>query len=486
MVQENNETNNDRIELLPYQRDFVLAVMRQPKPAHIILEYPLGLGKGAAIVELIRLLYLQSPGEFRCLIVTASPLRYQWADRIRHVGVSTTLIDNSEYRRRLATQPVEKSVWASFLGAVVVSVDFIKRPAIYQEIQNSYWSLIFFDDFDTHFSSSQRGEVLQFLWKTSNAGLKIATTIEPGQPHWAYGTPQVVQIRWTYKDLEDVGVNLHIPERTVYVLNYQLSPEEVKLHNLLYDYLNFLGQDSESTLIRSVLMRRWKSSPGSLDLSLQRRLLSLQDLLGSSPNKGVDLLSFEIEEEEEELESLIPEEVIAYQFQDELARIQDILAVLEDISVDSKLLTLNHLIDRFSAHTEGSTVIFTKFTETALYIKSALERDGKASLVITGSMSYEERIFSLEEYRNSAKILIATSAIADMRGHTSISHVIHYDFSTTTKAFQKRARFAERLSSTRRTVHHYFLVTDADSEQYELRRMIEKVVEIEQIFRENQ
>jgi len=440
------------------------------------------------IGELTRLLYLQSLSEFRCLIVTTSPLRYQWADRIHRLGVPTAIIDSSEYRRRLAVQSVEKSVWASFSGAVIVSVDFIKRPAIYQEIQNPYWSLIFLDNFDTHFSSSQRGEVLQFLWKTPNAGLTIATTIEPGQPHWAYDKPQVVQIRWTYRDLEHARVNMYIPERTLRALNYQLSPEEVKLHNLLHGYFDSLEQESESALIRSVLMRRWKSSPGSLELSLQRRLLSLQNLLGSSPNKGVDLLGLEIEEEaeEEEEESLIPEEMIVYQFQDELARIQDILAVLEDISIDSKLVVLNQLIDQLSADTEGSTVIFTEFAETALYIKSALERDGKASLVVTGSNSYEERISSLEEYREGVRVLIATKAVTELGSHAKTSHVIHYDFPVGIKSFQKRARFAERLNSTRRTVHHYFLFVDADPEQYKLQKMIEKVAEIEQIFHKNQ
>jgi superfamily II DNA/RNA helicase len=104
--------------------------------------------------------------------------------------------------------------------------------------------------------------------------------------------------------------------------------------------------------------------------------------------------------------------------------VSDLLSLVEAIETDGKLETLSSLL---TSAESGRTCIFTRFTDTASYLWSALvARDIEVHRVAT-SMPVSEQDRQFETFLAAAGVLLGTDDALEGRQLGPINVAIHYD-----------------------------------------------------------
>lgn len=467
------------IDLLPYQLEPALAVLRHGVP-RILIADEAGLGKtveaGLIATEVM------SRGLARALIVCPASIRGQWAGALAALfDLAATEADAFWLRRRTRELPSHANPW-SLPGVYLASMDFVKRPEALHPLEEVRWDLLIVDEAHGATLGSDRRAAIHALARRSRITVLLTATPHPGDDSRfdalcgigaEAGSPPPVFFRRTASETQPGRV-----EPRTSLLAVQPDAAEHRVLRMLDDYTARLWARADTPtgrrceLIATVLRKRSLSCAATLAISLQRRL---QLLSGSRP---VPLqLRLPLPSEEDIQEDHIKDEDLgggglADPEEDRRILLSLVQAASSAAAAQTKLRALHRLLRRI----REPAIVFTEYRDTAEHLHQALAAQGHQALLLHGGLPTAERAVVLRTFSAGESLLVATDAASEgLNLHHVCRVVIHFELPWTPSRLHQRRGRVDRIGQTRR-VHEIALVVRDSSEQLVLAPLIQRAI----------
>ncbi|MES1226947.1 MAG: C-terminal helicase domain-containing protein, partial [Bacteroidota bacterium] len=139
----------------------------------------------------------------------------------------------------------------------------------------------------------------------------------------------------------------------------------------------------------------------------------------------------------------------------ELTTLQNLIKEAQECLSNETDAKIDFLLDRLSQQKKAENnsdlkfLIFTEFTSTQRMLGKILqERGGYLCNAINGSMSFEERVEALKNFKEKAQILIATDAAGESLNMQFAHIVINYDMPWNPMVVEQRIGRVDRIGQT--------------------------------------
>lgn len=469
-----------RIELLPYQLEPALAIIRG-RGSRVLIADEVGLGKtiqaGLIIAE------LQAMGATdRVLLLVPAGLREQWRrELVDRFGIDASLVDTAAARRRAAELPVGLNPWCT-LPVIVTSIDYAKRSEVLPTILACHWDVVVVDEAHGITPDSDRYRAVSAL--TARASYVVLLTATPhngdraafdalcdlGKTSDGAGDGLLVFRRRR----DDVALGR---KRRVHRVDVRSSAAERRMYERLEQFSRALDvehrESASAALTLTVLHKRALSSAHSLEASVRRRL---GDLHTSGANPSLQLAlplddgGGELNPSDEAPGWTWP----ALENPDRERRLLENLAdaAREAAHHESKLVRLRSLVQRLDARKE-SVIIFTEYRDTLAHVHRILDRP---CALIHGGLSRDERRTALDDFQSGrSTVLLATDAAGEgLNLHHTCRAVVNLELPWNPVRLEQRIGRVDRIGQTRR-VHAFNLISIETGEQRVFERLAMRI-----------
>jgi SNF2 family DNA or RNA helicase len=237
------------------------------------------------------------------------------------------------------------------------------------------------------------------------------------------------------------------------LIEFQENAAEQQIQVKVDEIGKVLGDSERAAfLYRSILLRSLASSPAALEDCL--RTLRNQLAHGNFENVVME------EDEVSELESPEPPLRFSCESGQLLIRsLEDCLVNLESNSLDSKLDAFVEKVARLRDNKQTSPMcILTEFRATLFYLESQLQEMGFDPLLFHGTMSYDERENTVNEFKQSGGILLATNAGMEGLSLAEVESLFLYDIPWDPRRLQQVCGRFQRFG--RRAPLNVYLLSD--------------------------
>ena len=515
-----------QVEPKPHQIDAALFALQTPFLKGVILADEVGLGKtieaGLVIAE------YWAERKRRILIVVPSSLKQQWQQELSEkFNLQAVLMDRGNARSLLGTQNADGDS-----NILICSYEFVQRN---ETLLLRAWDLVVCDEAHRLRAFYRKGKIAtavsHVLQGTKKSVLLTATPLQNSLDE-LYGLVSTFDPEYFHSlkafreryvkgrefgddsDLKDrvamiakrtlrrdAQKYIHFTERLPLTVEFEPSPDEKRLYDMVNAYLQrdklFAFTASQRHLSALIIRKRLGSSTYAvastlehiadrLDAELSGRRLANNSgfLLSDDPDLTLD----ETEEisgtddvhDETELSQ-------ADQFrlaQQEVAELRRYAALARSIKVNRKAIALNDALDQgFAKLSElgapRKAIIFTDSTKTQEYIARSLTdagwggdglvlfngqntspqstaiyhqwlKDNEGSDLITGNTTADRRKALVDYFRDHGQIMIATEAAAEGLNLQFCSMVVNYDLPWNPQRVEQRIgrchRFGQRYN----------------------------------------
>jgi superfamily II DNA or RNA helicase len=473
-----------RIELLPYQLEPAMAVVRG-LGSRLLLADDVGLGKtiqaGLIVAELVARGAIE-----RVLIVTPAGLCEQWIEELRmRFRIEAVFLDSAEIRRRVALLPVGINPWST-VPVAIASFDYIKRPETLPAVAMCRWDLLIVDEAHRVASESDRHRAIASLAsRAAYVGLLTATPHNGDPTTFAslcdLGThgDRLLVFRRTRSEVNAGNIWVH---RHIHRLMIRPSPAERRMHVQLERFTDAVRRerprDSSAWLALIVLHKRALSSAHSLGRSVERRLESITGTAaGAFEQLGLPLTdaSSDLDRTDD------PIEWPAAPVLKDAGRERELLHGLADAARlasrhERKVAALLRLLDRIVE----PVVVFTEYRDTLFWLRDAI---GRPAAVLHGGLLREERAAALHDFISGrCSVLVATDAAGEgLNLHHACRVVINLELPWNPMRLEQRIGRVDRIGQ-RRTVHAFHLVARETGEERILERMRARIACAQQVL----
>lgn len=524
------------VEPLPHQISAVYQEMLPKLPLRYVLADDPGSGKtimtGLYIKEMIARGDLQ-----RCLIVAPGSLVEQWQDELfQKFHLSFEVLTNDRI-----DSAVSGNVFTE-MNLCIARLDKLARnDDLKKKLEASDWDLIVCDEAHKMSATVWGGEVkytkrfqLGRMLSTITRNFLLLTAtphngkdedfhlflslIDPDRFEGTHSNSQQpvevgdVMRRLVKEELLKFDGKPLFPERRAYTVDYDLSPMEVKLYEMVTDYVreefnraDKLNNDRKSTVgfALTVLQRRLASSPEAIYQSLKRRRERLENRLAEerlgkktyayaedfSDFDEDDLPPDEQESMEEQVVDLASAAATIAEMEAEIETLKGIEYVANMVRIDgvdrkwdelSKLLQDNDAMFREDGQRE-KLIIFTEHKDTLNYLAGRIRSLlGTVESVVTihGGMARDERKKAEELFKQDrdVRILIATDAAGEGINLQNAHLMINYDLPWNPNRLEQRFGRIHRIGQTE-VCHLWNLVADETREGEVFQRLFQKLEE---------
>lgn len=523
------------IDPLPHQISAVYERMLPQQPLRFVLADDPGAGKTIMAGLFIKELFLRGNIR-RCLIVCPGTLVEQWQDELQFKFLLNFEILTGEK----INSAVNGNIFSS-VNRCIVSIDILSRNKAFQgKLKTTSWDLIICDE--AHKMSAtltgnkihrtKRFRLGQLLGKITRHFLLMTATPHNGikenfnlfmsliDPDRFEGIRRIknsvdvsdIMRRLIKEDLRTFDNKPLFPERRTYTVNYKLSPKELKLYELVTEYVseNFnmaerLTSDKKVSVgfAMTILQRRLASSPKAIYQSLARRLERLTHILNKKKYKVDEKKILDIDEffDDEEFpsgdfetkENVLAENVTTARTLNELRNEIQTLQYLTDFAKkifisgeDRKWIELSELLqsnDKFlnSAGERDKIIIFTEHRDTLDYLQqkiSTLFGRNEAVVVIHGGISHSERRKIQERFKvnKNVFVLVATDAAGEGINLQNAHLMINYDLPWNPNRLEQRFGRIHRIGQ-KNICHMWNLVASGTREGQVFQRLLKKLDE---------
>ena len=516
--------HSSRIEPLPHQISAVYERMLIQKPLRFVLADDPGAGKTIMAGLLLKELIVREEVR-RCLIVCPGTLVEQWQDELQQKFYLDFEILTGEKINSGG------NVFAE-VNRAVVSIDILARNKNLQEkLRATNWDLIICDEahkmsatvWGNEVKYTKRFRLGQVLSKITRNFLLLTATPHNGKEEDFYLFMSLIdpdrfegakRIR-TAVDVSDIMRRLVkedlltfegkplFPERRAYAVNYNLSPSEMELYELVTDYVSdgfnraerLKGNKKTSVgFAMTILQRRLASSPKAIYKSLERRTERLQKILRDKKLETVDdnfdaeefdeeFPTGELETREEEFASRATSAKNLRELQNEiktLQRLTDVAKKLFQSGKDKKWNELSELLqgnENFSRR--DKLIIFTEHRDTLEYLQEKISSlFGREDVVTTihGGLNHRERRRIQEQFKTDENILvlIATDAAGEGINLQNAHLMINYDLPWNPNRLEQRFGRIHRIGQ-KNICHLWNLVANQTREGQVFHRLLKKL-----------
>ena len=518
-----------RVDPLPHQIEAVYGyVLRLPRVRFMIADDP-GAGKTVMAGLIIKELKLRGLVR-RILIVVPGHLRDQWVRELREkfderfVAVDRAVLDASYGENVWLREP-----------QLIASMDFLKQEDVMSGLAAAHWDLVIIDEahkmsayrYGDKVEKTERYRLGELLSRNSAHLLFLTATPHRGDPEnfrllldllapGFFATSEMVQqslrdrdnplfIRRLKEDLTDFdGRPLFVP-RHVVTRTFELgvrSPREKELYNAVSQYVR---EQYDLAVARTkrrnvafalvILQRRMASSVYALVRSLERRKQRLEEMLvraesleGTGGVAAVwpgaededDLPETERWRVEEQWEALSVARN-RRELEREVATLDHLIAEARAVLSDGqeyKLRELQEALHELGARfPDEKVIVFTESRDTMEHLARNIRRWGYSVVTIHGGMSLEERVAAEQEFKRSARVLVATEAAGEGINLQFCHLMINYDLPWSPNRLEQRMGRIHRYGQAKE-VFIYNLVAADTREGRVLARLMAKLEEI--------
>ena len=545
------------IEPLPHQISAVYQEMLPRLPLRYVLADDPGAGKTIMTGLLIKEMLARGDLK-RCLIVAPGNLVEQWQDELwRKFGLKFAILTN---------EVLESSATGNAFDEVDLCIGRLDKLARNDEVQKKLratsWDLVVCDEAHkmsaTNFGNepkyTKRYRLGQLLGDTTENLLLLTATPHNGKPaDFRYFMALVDKDRFAGGsriknpaaragsdagqrlpgsalpdcDVSDVMRRLVkeellkfdgrplFPERLAYTVEYDLSPAEKELYDLVTQYVTEefnraerLGGKHRNSVgfALTILQRRLASSPEAIYQSLRRRRVRLESKLAEAKSSAggrvaysdrwdVDAEDFdeddygtdEYEQMEDDVVDTASTAATAAELEAEIATLLTLERKANDVRIsgeDRKWEELSRLLqddsNMFGADgRREKLIIFTEHKDTLNYLAGkigSLLGDAGAVLTIKGGMTRDERHRAEEAFKQDAnvRILVATDAAGEGINLQRAHLMINYDLPWNPNRLEQRFGRIHRIGQTE-VCHLWNLVSTQTREGEVFQRLFSKL-----------
>lgn len=545
------------IEPLPHQISAVYQEMLPRLPLRYVLADDPGAGKTIMTGLLVK--EMMARGDLkRCLIVAPGNLVEQWQDELWcKFGLKFAILTN---------EVLESSATGNAFDEVDLCIGRLDKLARNDEVQKKLratsWDLVVCDEAHkmsaTNFGNepkyTKRYRLGQLLGDTTENLLLLTATPHNGKPaDFRYFMALVDKDRFAGGnriknpaaragsdagqrlagtalpdcDVSDVMRRLVkeellkfdgrplFPERLAYTVEYDLSPAEKELYDLVTQYVTEefnraerLGGKHRNSVgfALTILQRRLASSPEAIYQSLRRRRVRLESKLAEAKSSAggrvaysdrwnVDAEDFdeddygtdEYEQMEDDVVDTASTAATAAELEVEITTLRTLERKANDVRIsgeDRKWEELSRLLqDDFNMFgADGrreKLIIFTEHKDTLNYLAGkigSLLGDAGAVLTIKGGMTRDERHRAEEAFKQDAnvRILVATDAAGEGINLQRAHLMINYDLPWNPNRLEQRFGRIHRIGQTE-VCHLWNLVSTQTREGEVFQRLFSKL-----------
>lgn len=545
------------IEPLPHQISAVYQEMLPRLPLRYVLADDPGAGKTIMTGLLVK--EMMARGDLkRCLIVAPGNLVEQWQDELwRKFGLKFAILTN---------EVLESSATGNAFDEVDLCIGRLDKLArndkVQEKLRATSWDLVVCDEAHkmsaTNFGNepkyTKRYRLGQLLGDTTENLLLLTATPHNGKPaDFRYFMALVDKDRFAGGsriknpaartgsdagqrlpgsalpdcDVSDVMRRLVkeellkfdgrplFPERLAYTVEYDLSPAEKELYDLVTQYVTEefnraerLGGKHRNSVgfALTILQRRLASSPEAIYQSLRRRRVRLESKLAEAKSSAggrvaysdrwdVDAEDFdedaygtdEYEQMEDDVVDTASAAATAAELEAEIATLRTLERKANDVRIsgeDRKWEELSRLLqddsNMFGADgRREKLIIFTEHKDTLNYLAGkigSLLGDAGAVLTIKGGMTRDERHRAEEAFKQDAnvRILVATDAAGEGINLQRAHLMINYDLPWNPNRLEQRFGRIHRIGQTE-VCHLWNLVSTQTREGEVFQRLFSKL-----------
>ena len=243
-------------------------------------------------------------------------------------------------------------------------------------------------------------------------------------------------------------------------VDLEKNPAQVALYNAVTDYVkegyNRAVKDRKPHIgfLMVLLQRIVTSSSHAIRCTLERRLQALENL-----RETHTLLSEEELEDFTDLDGQMQLDLLVEVDEQgrtsEMAEVNallDLARVAEMAGPDIKTEALMNLIFQLQGEENDDQLkllIFTEFVPTQAMLRIFLEERGIPCVILNGSMSMDERRIAQRDFRDSARILIATDAGGEGLNLQFCHVVVNYDLPWNPMRIEQRIGRVDRIGQSK-------------------------------------
>jgi len=250
--------------------------------------------------------------------------------------------------------------------------------------------------------------------------------------------------------------------RTTQTLSVDLerNPAQVALYEAVTDYVkkgyNRAVKDRKPHIgfLMVLLQRIVTSSSHAIRCTLERRLQVLENLRESQPSiNDEELEDFTDLDGQMQLDLLV--EVDELGRTSEMAEVNallDLARTAEIAGPDIKTEALMNLIFQLQGEENDDQLkllIFTEFVPTQAMLRTFLEERGIPCAILNGSMSMDERRIAQRDFRDNARVLIATDAGGEGLNLQFCHVVVNYDLPWNPMRIEQRIGRVDRIGQSK-------------------------------------
>jgi len=448
--------SNSRTRLLPHQIESTNIVANSFSPRFILAD-EVGLGKTIEAGLIIKELMFRK-GYKKVLIVTPSPLCFQWKEELKN-----KFNEEFEIIKRKNFLYEGKNNWQNF-QKVITSIDFIKNPKYAEDILKKKWDIVVFDEahrLRRDYSKITRAYIFaEKISKKSECLLLLSATPFRGKLEELYYLLHLVDpnilgsyqsfvndyVIGTKSDLKEKISKVLLRRRKVEVggftkrhaktVKIELSDEERIFYDETTTYVKReynLAMNSENRatgFVMIVFQKLLDSSVHALLNALTKRKFLIESKLHNAlrlNNLGLSDWDFDETEDVEDFINIL-DDSIPGDFQNirkELFTLNRLIHIGKSIREDRKSIKLKEIITRLKKEGHHKFIIFTQFRSTQDFLAEVLT--GFKTVLFHGSLSSEEKEKAIFRFKTESEILICTEAGGEGRNLQFANILFNYD-----------------------------------------------------------
>ena len=154
----------------------------------------------------------------------------------------------------------------------------------------------------------------------------------------------------------------------------------------------------------------------------------------------------------------------------EIERYDELVSLANKITTDSKFSDLLRIIKDDSS----KFLIFTEFYATQDYIAKNLEKNGFSVTLFNGKMSFDERYYSVNQFKNESQIMVSTGAGGEGQNFQFCHNIVNYDLPWNPMRIEQRIGRVHRIGQTE-DVNIYNYALKGTIEAYILELLFTKI-----------
>ena len=469
--QENSLTRtltSARVEMNPHQVNAALFALKSPFSKGALLADEVGLGKtieaGLVISQRI------AEGKRRILLIVPASLRKQWQQELQEkFSVPTMILDASVVRQ--ARKRGEDNIFKTTKMPVIMSYEYAARIADELRVAQR-WDLIVFDEAhrlrnvyknEQNRGTSKRAQALADAFRDIPKILLTATPLQNSllelyglisviddthfggldsfRTQYVRGRPDPENLASLQKRIEPVcqrtlrrqvqeAGHINFRKRTALTFDFDPFDNEITLYEQVSGFLQRSDTVSYGDRANALVLLQVRKILGSSTFAVARYLETLIGRLklkqAASVKMSDDLDGFDVTLEEDgsnsdddDMEIIDPQRLA-----NEIAEIQDMLALANSIQINGKgealvgklPLVLEQIVKKGG---KNKAVIFTESVRTQRYLEQLLSNHGYSGklVLLNGSNADPEsrRIYNSWKDRHAGTEKVSGSRTADMK-----------------------------------------------------------------------